>query len=416
MRTLNLLIVLIVLACNCFSQAVLSKQPDNIYICTYNVYLLGNISEKYESLEEDYEGTPSSQIPERIKNNANVLKTANFDLIVLQEVKEGEAGYWAVSDLVSELNKGRDSKYKFIQSEDIGYGFTMNESMAFIYDPSVVEPQLITGQTSLFDYIATGPLDDRKFVRTQWISGDFDFTLISCHVAWGNKDKRDESLAKANEILYTPTPSRYSYDPDIILLGDFNRFGKGYNSAENIKYDSKVVLAPNITYFDPDFNSITNVTKTSIKGKDIPNNNPQLLSTTVAKNTSVYDMIMFTYDAGEEYNKTISETKYGEDFGIIHFDEKDGFGYQEGADELSHESLKRSYSDHRPLWVRFNTNTGNSDPEISTEIKYVGTKYGSKFHLPGCSKISNSTIVYEWSSYDEAIKEKAPCKSCKPMN
>jgi hypothetical protein len=39
----------------------------------------------------------------------------------------------------------------------------------------------------------------------------------------------------------------------------------------------------------------------------------------------------------------------------------DGFGYQPGAEALTHEALKNAFPDHRPLWMRFKTNTNNYD-------------------------------------------------------
>ena len=151
-------------------------------------------------------------------------------------------------------------------------------------------------------------------------------------------------------------PSDYSNDLDILVLGDFNRFGKGYESVKKLPYDASKFLAPNITFFDPDFNTKKNVTKASISGKGVPNDNPQLVSTTVSGNKKVYDMILFSVDVAEEFPPGSNEAKYAKDFGIIHFDEADGFGYQAGADSLSHDVLRKAYSDHRPLWMRFKTN------------------------------------------------------------
>jgi len=144
-------------------------------------------------------------------------------------------------------------------------------------------------------------------------------------------------------------------------LGDFNRFGAGYEPVKRLTYDETKFLAPNVTFFDPNFNVKKNVTIASIRNKDVPGDNPQLISTTVASNKRVYDMIMFSIDASEEFPAGSGLPEYSKDFGIIHFDEPSGFGYQTGAADLSHEELKKAYSDHRPLWIRFKTNTNNND-------------------------------------------------------
>ena len=72
-------------------------------------------------------------------------------------------------------------------------------------------------------------------------------------------------------------------------------------------------------------------------------------------------MVLSSVDAAEEFPPGSNEAKYAKDFGIIHFDEADGFGYQSGADRLSHDDLKKAYSDHRPLWIRFKTNADYYD-------------------------------------------------------
>ena len=149
------------------------------------------------------------------------------------------------------------------------------------------------------------------------------------------------------------TPSDWSDDPDVIVLGDFNRFGGGATAVDALPYDSGKFRAPNITFFDPSFSACREVTKRSIRDKGVPGDDPQLLSTTVSGNKYVYDMILFSRDAAEEFPADLHEARYGVDFGIIHFDHPTGFGYQPGADRLSHNELKNTYSDHRPVWLRF---------------------------------------------------------------
>jgi hypothetical protein len=243
--------------------------------------------------------------------------------------------------------------YRFFISDFIGNGL-VPEAMAFLYRPHKVRYKQIDGAR-----FVNIELPGRDLVKTHWVSGNFDFTLISAHLAWGNESNRDAGYKKIKEIF--DDPSDFSDDPDIIILGDFNRFGKNYDSVKKLTYDSSKFLAPNVTFFDPDFNEKKNVTKTSINGKNVPDDNPQLVSTTVAGNKRVYDMILFSADAAEEFPAGSGAAEYAKDFGIIHFDEANGFGYQEGANNLEHNPLKKAYSDHRPLWIRFKTNGENYD-------------------------------------------------------
>ena len=336
------------------------KEPGFVYIASFNVYALGGIEDRYTSLEGA--GAPelplSSAIPDRIRNVARVIAVGEFDLVVLQEVHEGAPGRAAVTDLARVLDEEHGIPYRFVMSDGIGYGF-IPEAVAFLYRPGRVRHETVndTGSASVTIDVngrySTDPKPPRDLVQTQWEAGHFDFTLVSVHLAWGNHDKRRAGYEKVREIF--ARPSDWSDDPDVIVLGDFNRFGDSATAIEALPYDSGKFRAPNITFFDSAFSSRRQVTRHSIEGKGVPDDEPQLLSTTVSENRHVYDAIMFSHDAGEEFPAGLHEAKYGVDFGIIHFDHPTGFGFQKGADTLSHNELKEAYSDHRPLWIRFRT-------------------------------------------------------------
>jgi len=329
----------------------LKKSPNHVYIATFNVYILGGVDTKYNNITE-WGADVDDTIPERITNLANVIAVGGFHIAAIQELQADPKGYFATKDLQHALRKNHNQKYRFFISDYIGRGL-IPEVMAFLYRPHKAIYKRIEGSRS--NNIA---IPGRDLVKTQWISGDFDFTLISAHLAWGNRKHRDSGYKKTKDVF--DNPSHYSNDPDILVLGDFNRFGKSFDSVKNLPCDASKFLAPNITFFDPDFNAIKKVTRASIREKGVPNDNPQLISTTVAPTKFVYDMIVFSADTAEEFPPGSNEAEYMKDFGIVHFDEAIGFGYQLGADNLSHHDLKEAYSDHRPLWMRFKTK-GNFD-------------------------------------------------------
>lgn len=402
---------------------LLEKEPNHIYICTFNVYKLGSVNEKYTSLEEegdeDNDAPPATfAIPQRIQNLARVLAVGRFDLVVFQEVTDGQRGRTAMTDLVKELHDKYNLNYQFFMSEYIGQGL-MAEAIAFMYNPTAVKPETLPGKTSMVENIE---IPGRDLVQTQWEAGDFDFTLISAHLAWGNEAHRDAGYAKIDQILRTSTPSQFSDDPDIIVLGDFNRFGLGYDSVKELRYDPNQFLAPNITFFDPEFDTKKNVTKTLINNMGVPGNNPQFLSTTVAKNTRVYDMILISHDVKEEFPPGTNRATYGIDFGIVHFDEPNGFGYQPGADEMEHNDLKEAYSDHRPLWMRFKTNADCADDPLggvdltppAVLDEYVATRYGKCFHRPTCRFVQERQIYKRWRDRESAAAEMPACSVCAP--
>ena len=397
----------------------LTKAADHLYLCTFNVYKLGSVAEKYTSLEEEggSEETPEG-IPKRIENLAKVLAVGKFDLVVFQEVTDGIQGQAAMTDLVATLRQDHGTSYSFFLSDHIGRGL-MAEAIAFMYDPRVVQPEILPGTTSLVQNIE---IPGRDLVRTQWEADDFDFTLIAGHLAWSNEEHRDQGYQKIDEIFSTPTPSQFSGDPDIIVLGDFNRFGTGYDSVKELTYDPSEFLAPNITFFDSEFSQKKSVTKTSIQHKGVPDDNPQFVSTTVAGNAYVYDMILISADVKEEFPPGAGEAIYALDFGIVHFDETGGFGHIAGAEQLSHNPLKNAYSDHRPLWMRFKTNTGkNDDPPGGVNLtpvvenqRYVATASGRRFHRPTCRTIKGRETPRAWTSREAAARVLGPCGVCKP--
>ena len=330
----------------------LSKLNNHVYISTFNVYKLGAVDDRYRNITTWNENLDAN-IPQRINNLANVIAVGGFHLVAIQEVQSGPKGYYAIKDLQQSLKVNHNMHYRFFISDYIGQGL-IPEAIAFLYRPHKAKYKRINGERS-----KNITISGRDMVKTQWVSGNFDFTLISAHLAWGDENDRDEGYEKINDIF--KNIDDYSDDPDVIVLGDFNRFGKGYDSIKELEYDESKFLAPNVTIFDPEFNTIKEVTKTSITDKGIPDDNPQLLSTTVAKNKMVYDMIMISPDAIEEYPPGNNESIYGVNFGVIHFDELNGFGFQTGADLLNHNDLKEAYSDHRPLWMHFRTNTQTYD-------------------------------------------------------
>ena len=332
------------------ASSKIAKAPGFIYIASFNVFRLGAIESRYKALSE-----LNDEIPTRIKNLARVLAIGAFDIIALQEVQAGSRGQAVISDLVRVLKDNHGLTYQSILSEAIGRGYEMTEAMAFLYQPNRVQPETVKDTNSLSTNIA---IPGRDLVQTQWEAGSLDFTLISAHLAWGNHDNRRVGYEKIAEIF--DNPADWSHDPDIIVLGDFNRFGGGAEAIRALPYDTNKFRAPHVTFFDPNFSTLKEVQKDAIKGKGVPDDDPQLLSTTVARNTFVYDMIIFSSDASEEFPAGLGHARYGTDFGIIHFDQSNGFGYQPGADKMEHDKLREAYSDHRPIWVRFRTD----DPSV----------------------------------------------------
>ena len=340
------------------------KQVGHVHIASFNVYQLGGIEERYTELKEQPEQVPKGGVPQRIRNVAGVLAVGNFDLVVLQEVHAGKPGETALADLVRVLSDDHGMGYEFLLSDGVGAGL-IPEAMGFLYRRACVGPGTVndTDAKSITIDINGRYAGDRyaprDFVQTYWKADVFDFTVISVHLAYGRRDKRRAGFEKVREIFFDWSTERTNGDADVIVLGDFNRHGKdkgeGAKAVKALDYDPERFRVPNITFFDPGFSTLPEVTAQALEGKGVPGDDPQLLSTTVADNEFAYDMIMFSSEAGKRFPAKLHEAVYGRDFGIIHFDHAGGVGFQPGADRLDHECLKKMYSDHRPVWIRFRT-------------------------------------------------------------
>ena len=357
---------LIVIALPATASDMLKREPDFVYIASFNVRMLGNVEKRYRSVVKDtdlqeLDGT----IPRRISNLANILAFGRFDLVAIQEVKHGPTGHAAVMDLVNALKDRHSLVYNYFLSGEIGPGLRkMPESIAFLYNPETVLPEPIDGTERLWSLVE---IPGRDLVRTQWEASHFDFTMYAVHLAYGNLQDRRKGYEKIASIFEQPLD--WSDDPDVIVLGDFNRLGEisqkcakeepnctELTPIKALEYNTRSpnFRAPNITAFDPAFSRCPQVQNCCNKyGAPMLSVDSQLLSTTVSDNTYAYDAIMFSRDANEEFPADLHAAKYGTDFGIIHFDHPDGVGFQCGAEMLDRYEIEKAYSDHRPVWIRF---------------------------------------------------------------
>jgi endonuclease/exonuclease/phosphatase family metal-dependent hydrolase len=362
-KTFTLLIALLFGGLSSFGQIVKSKKAY-LNICSFNVYKFGAVDPKYKaiskSLKDEKFARPDSTygIPQRIENCAEILSKGAFELIVLQEVKYGPVGDSVISDLCFQLNEKYKRKYKWFNSEKIGKGLGMSECMAFLYDSTKVD--LILQEEMNSTLLAPDEAKNRKYVKSCWKVRDFDFTLVSCHFAWNGKDpkRRQSDYLKLNDMLHHP--EKYSKDPDLIIVGDFNRYGGSFSQNKKefgiqlLDYDEDQFRVPHVDHFDSTLVSVKEV------GKDASLIENQKHSTTVSdKNTFVYDQFYITKDVFEEYD--VKSNEAGKDFGVFVYDETWGNAYVKGVKELSNNETKAQFSDHRPIWMRFKINTGNED-------------------------------------------------------
>lgn len=322
-----------------FSQ-VMAKDDSSLYVASYNIFTFGRNGE------------------DQSWHAAQVIASGQFDLIAIQEVME-DPGVNSVNLMIRQLKDSFNLEYTSVISADIGVGYQANERIAFVYRPDKVKLRKYKGE-----YIQTIAVPDgRNFVLTRWKSNKVTFILGSGHLYYGkdgNAQEREETLrrrtAELNQVLHLfDNPKKELGDGDLIFVGDFNRAAV-VPDYKSVSYDMSKYFVPNIEFFDPKLNEVPQVKTVHIEGKNVPGNDPQLVSSTVAQNTYVYDMIVCAHALLNNYQAPRNDGSFNRNFGVISYDKANGIGYQpESANYTAHNDLKKAYSDHRPVWVRLNT-------------------------------------------------------------
>ncbi|MEM4264042.1 MAG: endonuclease/exonuclease/phosphatase family protein [Candidatus Woesearchaeota archaeon] len=255
--------------------------PQNITIASFNIK---DFSDKTRTDEE-------------LLMITEVL--ANFDLITVQEVTGDPI---ILNRTIDMLNSKTGKHYHFEVSKPLGN--VQKERYAFIYNTDKV-------------WLEEGPdvyIDaSNKFIREPYIaefrSFNFDFVIVTVHIKYGEgpADRAVEMKEIAN--VYNYLQSKDAHENDIILTGDFNT----QPWEDNFKYIKEEIK--------DSWYAIS-------KGK-----------TTIGDSGHLYDNIIFTKKATQEYTGAK---------GIYMFDEILG---------LTQEEAREKVSDHRPVYAIFCTGT-----------------------------------------------------------
>jgi endonuclease/exonuclease/phosphatase family metal-dependent hydrolase len=195
------------------------KAPGNLLIGTWNLALLGGLTEAWE--------TPPRASPKR--NFFDVCAIAEvvrrFDVCAIQEVKRDLT---ALRALLAVLGDG----WTFITT-DVTEGDPGNaERLAFVYQRDRVHASGLVGEIVIpatADGKLVGALD-RQFARTPYAvsfaAGEKAFTLVTLHTLYGKggaglKRRRLELQAIA-EWLADRADDEDAFNRNLIALGDFN--------------------------------------------------------------------------------------------------------------------------------------------------------------------------------------------------
>jgi endonuclease/exonuclease/phosphatase family metal-dependent hydrolase len=247
------------------------------------------------------------QHPPDLVTIARIIKDNAFDVVAIQEVQLGGGG------MVQKLRRQLNDPWRVGITEPTGEH--LKERYAFLYNADRVElldtPRIIDGpESSQFD---------RRPGIASFRSGNFDFTLVTAHLWYGEKannaKRRQEAAALAR---FARDLAARGPEHDVIVLGDFNEMRADGNLRPYFEAQGWLRIAPGL-----------------VGG---------VRDTTNLGSTETFDNILID----PRYTR-----EYANDSGVVKFDELlMGNDDKRAANEVS---------DHRPVWADFDTTLPDDD-------------------------------------------------------
>jgi endonuclease/exonuclease/phosphatase family metal-dependent hydrolase len=241
----------------------------------------------------------------------------DYDFIAIVELRD-EMVLKRTQKILSQMGKSYD--YQF--SPAVGRG--VKERYAFLYKEDLVS---VISRGELYPDAADGKDDfSRDPYWATFRAGEFDFSVITVHVIWGDTVGPRKAEVRALADVYRYVQEVNGAEEDVLLVGDFNR---NPNDAESY---SQIMAIPSM-----------------IRLFEFPQKSH-------IRDSSLYDNIFFQKNHVKEYlNRS----------GIDRFDETD-FGNDDKAANLA-------VSDHRPVWAVFSIDRDDdgSDEGGSASVKSV---------------------------------------------
>lgn len=149
---------------------------------------------------------------------AHATIIGKFDIVALQEITSREA----LTVLVAELNERMPTGgWDFVVSPLVGEGAAA-EYYAFVYRADRIE--LANGVQGVYPEMTPEDFAREPFYATfRAKGGDFDFTLITVHVTWGDVASLRTAECHRLPYVWQFVQSLDLNQNDVILLGDLNR-------------------------------------------------------------------------------------------------------------------------------------------------------------------------------------------------
>lgn len=259
------------------------KHNENLIIATWNIRNFGK-----------------TKTARAVKYIAEICK--KFDIVAIQEVKDSLEGLKKLQLLL-----GPD--YRFVFTDPAGN----NERLVYMYDRRRVD------FTGLASEIVIDPGDKKKpkvqFHRTPFMASfrtaNSDFILVTVHIFYGKSKTikfREDEIKDLAKFIESRAGDQDIYDPDIIVLGDFNIVKTGDKFFKALESGGLIVE-----------NAIKKLKSNYLKNKH-------------------YDQIAY-------YNYTDSAISFSK-AGVVDFTNV-------VFKEMTSRKLSYALSDHLPLWAEF---------------------------------------------------------------
>lgn len=290
----------------------------NLLIATWNIRAFGDLTEKWESTEED---TPKRDL-HSLLSIAEIV--SRFDVVAVQEAKDNLK---ALRHMLKVLGPNWGLSLTDVTEGAPGNG----ERMAFLFDTRRVQLsglacELVVPQEQL-DRIEPGALN-RQFARTPYAvsfrSGTKTFILVTLHVLYGeSEEERVPELKAIAEWLAEWARDVNGWDHNLIALGDFNIDRRG-----DALHDAFVSTGLDIPA------DLQDVPRTIFSDPQHPHLN------------KFYDQIAWFTGRNDLPALSLSYSRGG------------FFDFTESAltsRELTKTQLSWRISDHYPLWAEFST-------------------------------------------------------------
>jgi endonuclease/exonuclease/phosphatase family metal-dependent hydrolase len=234
----------------------------------------------------------------RLDTIARIIRESKFDIIAMQEIRENGEEVDALLGVLG--SPWKRSNFSRITGN--------HERFVFLYDSDHVEE---IGSAHLISYANAFAFNRIPFEDT-FRAGQFDFTLVTCHLYYGEGTAGHERRRRETQMLadYAKEQVASAKGKDVICLGDFN----------------ETVGRENLHYF------------TSFGWSEL-NHDPTNLHS-----TEIYDNILIDKRHTTEYAGTA---------GSVHFDER--------LFNRNDKEAVEAVSDHRPAYADFVTTMADRD-------------------------------------------------------